>query len=73
MFLDYVRGKYNALFKEDGLSGPDSAYGRYYSFSWIDLGDKGAASCPYLVEDVRRYLNNYDFYLMFLAGDIGVK
>ncbi|MDI9499063.1 MAG: hypothetical protein QM270_11355 [Bacillota bacterium] len=68
MFLAYARDKFNALFKEDGLFGPDSAYDRRYEFTWADLGEKGTAGCTDLVEDVRDYLHSYDFFLMFLAS-----
>jgi len=72
-YLEHVRGKINALYGSDGLPGPEAAYDRQYVFNWEELGEKGVAACPELVNDIRLYLFNYDFDLLFLADPIGVK
>ena len=37
-----------------------------YTFSWEALGENGISACPDLVEEIRTYMNSYDFNLMFL-------
>ena len=37
-----------------------------YTFGWESLGENGISACPDLVEEIRTYMNSYDFNLMFL-------
>ena len=37
-----------------------------YMFSWEALGGNGISACPDLVEEIRTYMNSFDFNLMFL-------
>jgi hypothetical protein len=71
VYLDRVRQKINDAYGSSGLQGTD-AYVRQYAFSWQELGEKGIAACPDLVEEIRQYLSSYDFSLMFTAGTSGI-
>lgn len=66
-YLENVRQKINAAFGSNGLQGND-VYNMQYAFTWQELGNKGIAACPELVDVIRQYLFSYDFQLMFTAA-----
>ena len=37
-----------------------------YTFGWEALGENGISACPDLVEEIRTYMDSYDFDLMFM-------
>jgi hypothetical protein len=65
-YLENVRRKINDAYDSNGLQG-NNVYNMQYAFTWQELGEKGIAACPDLVEEIRRYLFGYDFSLMFTA------
>lgn len=69
-YQSFVRQKINGIYGPSGFQTDDTKAvesKEYYYFDWYELGEKGVAACPELVRDIRMYLSNYDFDLMFLA------
>jgi len=65
-FLSAAKKKAGEILDSTAVKDQELISEQEYPFSWEALGEQGVSACPDIIEEVRRYLNAYDFSLMFL-------
>ena len=73
LFVSEVRKHANAFLADPPQSRKDTMLRGDYSFDWETLGEKGIAACPQLVEQIRQFINGYDFHFTSLTMSFGLK
>lgn len=67
MYLNETRRHANVILAGTPQSRKDLMLHGDYHFDWETLGEKGIGACPDLVEEIRRFVNAYDFSFVHLA------
>jgi hypothetical protein len=70
LYTAETRKHANALLADLPQARKDGMLHGDFKLDWELLGAKGIAACPELVEDIRQFINGYDFQMIFLVQEL---